>query len=240
MSTLCTGFERWGMRLRGNERFRGPNGDQHGLRSQEPYCGPSDLTAWPIAPAHRLSRNRRGGWCLFSRRRRLVRLGGQGSTSWRRRGARPEDGAHPARLLGGTGFLTLFAQWTRAAMANAGGIQHAQRAVALRPAFLQVQRMARWAAQRPIGLRGKCGTRKSMRKGGLRKYRWPIRRQRGKSRSATSRQIQLFQARQTKVRDQRERFRQREERCLGGREEAFHQEEGHHREEAEIGFCTCE
>ncbi len=153
MSTLCTGFERWGRQLRGNERFRGPNGDQYGLRSQELDEGPSDLTVWPIAPAHRLSRNRRGGWCLFSKRRRLVRLGGQRSTSWRRRGARPEDGAHPARLLRGTGFLTLFAQWTRAAMANAGGIQHAQRAVALRPAFLQVQRMARWAAQRPSG----CG-----------------------------------------------------------------------------------
>jgi hypothetical protein len=170
----------------------------------------------------------------------VVRLGGQRSTSWRRRGARPEDGAHPARLLGGTGFLTLFAQWTRAAMANAGGIQHAQRAVALRPAFLQVQRMARWAAQRPIGLRGKCGTWKSMRKGRLREFRWPIGRQRGKSRSVTSRQIRLFQARKTKVRHQQERFRQREERCLEGREEAFHQEEGHHREGAEIGFCTCE
>jgi hypothetical protein len=79
-----------------------------------------------------------------------------------------------------------------------------------------------------------------MHKGGLREFRWPIGRQREKSRSVTSRQIRLFQARQTKKWDQRERFRQREERCLEGREEAFHQEEGHHREEAEIGFCTCE
>jgi hypothetical protein len=60
MSTLCTGFERRGRRLRVNERFRGSNGDQHGLRSQELDKGPSDLTAWPIAPAHWLSRNRRG------------------------------------------------------------------------------------------------------------------------------------------------------------------------------------
>ncbi len=126
MSTLCTGFERWGMRLHVNERFRGPNGNQHGLRSQELDEGPSDLTAWPIAPAHWLSRNRRGGWCLFSRRRRLGRLGDRRSTSWggssSRRGARPEDGAHPARLLRGTGFLTLFAQWARATIANAGRI----------------------------------------------------------------------------------------------------------------------
>ena len=71
-----------------------------------------------------------------------------------------------------------------------------------------------------------------MRKGGLRKFRWPGGRQREKSRSATSRPIQLFQARQRKVRDQRKQFRQREERRLGEREEAFHQEEDRHREEA--------
>ena len=34
-----------------NERFRGPNADQHSLRSQELDEGPSDLTAWPIAKA---------------------------------------------------------------------------------------------------------------------------------------------------------------------------------------------
>ena len=45
MSTLCTSFERWSRRLRVNERFRGPNGDQHGLRSQKLDEGPSDLTA---------------------------------------------------------------------------------------------------------------------------------------------------------------------------------------------------
>ena len=82
MRTLCPGFEQRGRRLRVNERFRGSNGDQHGLRAQELDEGPSDLTAWPIAPAHRLSRNRRGGWGLFSRRRRLVRLGERRSTFW--------------------------------------------------------------------------------------------------------------------------------------------------------------
>src|SRR5215471_1207897 len=82
MSTLCTGFERRGRRLRVNERFRGSNGDQHGLRAQELDEGPPDLTAGPIAPAHRLSRNRRGGWCLFRRRKRLVCLGDRRSTCW--------------------------------------------------------------------------------------------------------------------------------------------------------------
>jgi hypothetical protein len=51
MSTLCTGFERRGMRRRVNERFRGLNGDQHGLRSQELDKGPSERTSWPIAKA---------------------------------------------------------------------------------------------------------------------------------------------------------------------------------------------
>ena len=32
MSTRCTGFERWGMRLRVNERLRTPKGDEYRLR----------------------------------------------------------------------------------------------------------------------------------------------------------------------------------------------------------------
>lgn len=45
MSTLCTGFEWWGRRLRGNECIRGSNGDQHGLRAQKLDKGSSDLAA---------------------------------------------------------------------------------------------------------------------------------------------------------------------------------------------------
>src|SRR5205823_3442960 len=90
-----------------------------------------DLTAWPIAPAHRLSRNRRGGWYLFSRRRRLVRLGDRRSTCWRgghrRGGARPEHSTYPSRLECRARFLTLFAQRTGAAMANAGGFGRGRR-----------------------------------------------------------------------------------------------------------------
>ncbi len=231
MSTRCTGFERWGMRLRVNERFRGLNGDQHGLRSQEMDKGPSDLTAWPIAPAHRLSRNRRGGWYLFSRRRRLVRLGDRHSTCWRgghrRCGARPEHCTHPSRLERRARFLTLFAQQTGAAVANAGGIQHAQGAVTFWPTFLHKERMACWAAQRPIGLRGKHGTRKPMRKGGSRPVRWPV------GRWPIQRVLRGLgfvcreSRREAKPRGQRERFRQREEQHLGKREE---KEEDRHRE----------
>jgi hypothetical protein len=59
-------------------------------------------------------------------------------------------------------------------MADAGRVQDTQRAVAFWSAFLQKKRMACRAEQRPIGLRGKRGTRKPMRKGGSRKVRWPV------------------------------------------------------------------
>ena len=92
----------------------------------------------------------------------------------RRCGARPEHCTHPSRLERRARFLTLFAQRTGAAMANAGGIQHAQGAVAFWPTFLHEERMACWAAQRPIGLRGKHGTGKPMHKRGSRPVRWPV------------------------------------------------------------------
>src|SRR5712691_5211553 len=107
--------------------------------------------------------------------RRLVRLGDRRSTCWRgghrRCGARPEDGTYPSRLECRARFLTLFAQRTGAAMATAGGKQQAQGAVTFWPTFLHKERMACWAAQRSIGLRGKHGTRKPMRKGRSRPVR---------------------------------------------------------------------
>jgi hypothetical protein len=51
MSTLDSGGERRGMLLGMNERFRGLNGDEHGLRPQELDECPSDLATWPIAKA---------------------------------------------------------------------------------------------------------------------------------------------------------------------------------------------
>jgi hypothetical protein len=177
VSTLCTGCEWWGMRLRVNQRFCRAKGDEHRLCPQELHPLLSDLAAWPIPPAHRLSRNGRG-WRRSDGRNRTLRIGDGRSSCWRggrsRRGARPEHGAHPSRLERRARFLTLVAQRARAAMANAGGIQHAQGAVGFWPAFLHKERMACWAAQRPIGLRGKHGTRKPMRKGGSRPVRWPV------------------------------------------------------------------
>jgi hypothetical protein len=95
------------------------------------------------------------------------------------------------------------------------------------PTFLHKERMACWAAQRPIGLRGKHGTRKPMRKGGSRPVRWPV------GRWPIQRVLRGLgfvcreSRREAKPRGQRERFRQREEQHLGEREE---KEEDRHRE----------
>lgn len=61
MRTLCTGFKRRGMRLCVNKRFCRAKGDEHGLYPEKVHPLLSDLAAWPITPAHRLSRNRRRG-----------------------------------------------------------------------------------------------------------------------------------------------------------------------------------
>jgi hypothetical protein len=173
MGTLCSGGGRWGMLLGVSDRFGGLNGDQHRLGPQELHERPPNLAAWPIAPPHGLSRNSRseGGRTasLSGCGRRSCRIAHRRSASEgggvRRRRARPEHGAHPARLEGGARFLTLFAQWAGATMADAGRIQHTQGTVVLRSAFLHVQRMACWTPQRPIGVRCKSGARKPMSKG---------------------------------------------------------------------------
>ncbi len=54
--------------------------------------------------------------------------------------------------------LTLLAQRTRAAVANAGRIHHAQTAIGLSPPLLEVKRVSCWTAQRPIGLERKAGS----------------------------------------------------------------------------------
>lgn len=116
MGTLWPGGECWRV-LDVSDRFRGPKGDQHGLRSQELDPLSPDLAAWPIAPAYRLKRNRRremwSGWRLTACNRCAFRLGDRRRTPWRRgnrRGdARPKHRAHSTRLEGSARFLTLFA-----------------------------------------------------------------------------------------------------------------------------------
>jgi hypothetical protein len=86
MSTLCSGGEWRGMRLRVNKRFCRAKGDEHCLCPEKLHPLLSDLAAWPITPAHRLSRNRRGiwrGWRISGGRRRAFPIGDQGSTCGR-------------------------------------------------------------------------------------------------------------------------------------------------------------
>ncbi len=70
--------------------------------------------------------------------------------------------------------MTLLTMRARAAMADAARIQHTERAVVLWPAFLHIQRMARRATQRAIGLQRKRGAGKAMGKGGLCPVGWPV------------------------------------------------------------------
>lgn len=77
-------------------------------------------------------------------------------------------GTHPQRMQEYTDLarlgrgvalpLTLFAQWARAAVANAGGIDHAQTAIGLSAPLLDPKRLSCGTAQRPIGLERKVGS----------------------------------------------------------------------------------
>lgn len=174
MGAPSPGGEGWGVLWCVSDCFGGTQGNQNGLSPQELHELPPDLATRPISPPHRLSRNRRSDdWF-----RLVCRVRGRHLTDrWRgrRRGrARPEHGTHSSWLFGGARFLTLFPQRARTAMANAACIQHAQGAVTLLSAFLYVQRMARGATQRPIGLRDKRRTRKPMSKRRLGEFRWPV------------------------------------------------------------------
>ena len=81
------------MLLRANDGCGGVNGKQNGLGSQEVHECPPDLAAWPIAPPHGLSWNRRSTGRNLNTRRIT-----DGWLWVRRRRAWPEHGAHPSRL----------------------------------------------------------------------------------------------------------------------------------------------
>ncbi len=69
---------------------------------------------------------------------------------------RMQEDAHLTRLLGGAALpLTLLAQWTRTAGANAGGIDHAQAAISFSTSLLGDQRAPCWTPKRPIRLERK-------------------------------------------------------------------------------------
>src|SRR5690348_7857188 len=54
--------------------------------------------------------------------------------------------------------LALFAQGTRATIANTGRIDDSQTAITFSPSLMGDQDVARWTPQRPIRLKGKVGS----------------------------------------------------------------------------------
>ncbi|SRR5579883_1039713 len=115
--------------------------------------GSSNATARPVFPQQRSKR--KGGRGILPRRRSIRGDGFQG----------PQHGAHAPRLDALAALLTLSAQGTGAAMADASGIQDAKGAIALRSALLWIERTISGATQRSIRLQGKSGTGKATGKG---------------------------------------------------------------------------
>jgi len=71
---------------------------------------------------------------------------------------------HLARLRGSAAIpLTLLAQRTRAAMANAGRKHHAQTSIGLSTPLLGVKLLPCWTEERPIRLERKVGSREATR-----------------------------------------------------------------------------
>jgi len=105
----------------------------------------------PIEPEQgsgwRQGGNRRQGW--HSRSRERIRR------------QRLEDGTDAAWFFGGWMFLTLLAQGTNTAEANAACIQDAQRAIVFGSALLRVKGMISGTAQGAVGLQRKRRARKT-------------------------------------------------------------------------------
>src|SRR5258708_37745432 len=109
-------------------------GEQNGLCAQQREPVSPQMTALPIAPQHRARRCwLLGEWFIGW---------GSGGSQW------PEHRAHAPRFAGGGVFLALCAQRTGATMADAGGIEHPQRAIALRSTLLRGERVIAGTPQR--------------------------------------------------------------------------------------------
>ncbi len=108
----------------------------HVLATQQLSARPSMVPTAPITPEHRCGADEEG----------------------------MQEHAHLARLgSSATLPLALFAQGTRATTANAGGIDHAQAPIGFSASLIDRERLARWTAQRAIGLQGKVLSREATR-----------------------------------------------------------------------------
>jgi hypothetical protein len=88
---------------------------------------------------------------------------------------RMEQEAHLAWFGRGTPIpLALLAQRTRTTVANAGGIDDPQTAIAFSPSFMRDEDVACWTPQGPIRLEGKVGSGEAASFPGRRGGRWSI------------------------------------------------------------------
>ena len=135
MSPLCPGDDVLAGHQRVFLRWSGPpHHDCFAPDHREPVA--AELTAWPVPPKDRSMRE-----CVygFGERRRCGDGGCRGNGLVRREG--PEHSTDPSWFAGGRAFLTLSTQLALAAITDAGCIQQTIRAIALRSAFLRIERM---------------------------------------------------------------------------------------------------
>ena len=139
----------------------------HGCHRQLHRFGPHDfepgapnVTAGPISPKDRGTWQET--WELGESVFRLEK-GCRGNHLIGRDG--PENGTDPSWFGGGRAFLTLGTQRTCATITDASRIQQTVRTIALRSAFLRIERMVGRTKERAIRLKGKSGSWEASRKG---------------------------------------------------------------------------
>src|SRR5258708_2454506 len=158
MSPLCPGdevlaghqcvFLRWGSPA---------HDDGFAPYHREPVA--TELTPWPILPKDRSMRE----GCYWSGNRRKCGKGRCRGNGLVRR-EREDHSTDASWFAGGRAFLTLSAQLASAAIADAGRIQETIRAIALRPAFLRIERMIGGTKQASIRLKRESRAWKAPRK----------------------------------------------------------------------------
>lgn len=119
-----------------------------GSHDVEPWA--PNVRAWPSTPKD--GAMSKWLWQLYERFRWPEKRC-RGNCLGRRAG--PENGTDPSWFGGGTAFLTLGTQGASATSADASSIQQTERAIALRPSFLWVERMIGATEQGSIELKGK-------------------------------------------------------------------------------------
>ena len=158
MSPLCPGNDRLAGHQRWFLRWRGLHHDDcFAAYHVEPMA--TDLTTWPILPK---DRSMREDLYWFRKRLRRSNRRCRGKSLVRRE--REDHRTDASWFAGGRAFLTLSAQLASAAIADAGRIQQTIRAMALRPAFLRIERMIGGTKQASIRLKRESRAWKAPRK----------------------------------------------------------------------------